>query len=249
MASRIVPSRATATASTSPRSGRSSRQNTGGGGTAVSALERARGMRAGALIEFCARHAIPVRPFHEQAAISSHTPEAKAKRSGHNHWTRRLGLAATEKLRLIQANAMADPEVRGRHTRSLASYQRENPSRHERQMMALLDSVGAVYQFQHPALTYILDFGFQDAMVAVELDGGRHSHPKRRAHDRKRDAALCAAGWTVLRVNAREVCRPVHLFAVLRYYVPDVQIPRGLYPAAKYTVLVRTPDNPDGRRV
>lgn len=52
----------------------------------------------------------------------------------------------------------------------------------------------------------VLDFAWPDAMLDLETDGDRdHLSPAARAGDRKRDAALRAVGWGVLRVSSADV--------------------------------------------
>lgn len=61
----------------------------------------------------------------------------------------------------------------------------------------------------HPrALGYELDFGFLAERVDVEVDGWTfHRSPASFEGDRRRDAALVAAGWAVLRFTWRQVNR------------------------------------------
>lgn len=56
---------------------------------------------------------------------------------------------------------------------------------------------------QHPIGRYRVDFAWPDVMVALEVDGWHHRSPEGAAHDARRDAALRAAGWLVLRVDDR----------------------------------------------
>jgi very-short-patch-repair endonuclease len=50
--------------------------------------------------------------------------------------------------------------------------------------------------------TYRLDLAYEAERVAVEMDGERwHSDREQRESDRRRDAALAAAGWLTLRFS------------------------------------------------
>ncbi|PWS36800.1 hypothetical protein DFH01_16865 [Falsiroseomonas bella] len=57
------------------------------------------------------------------------------------------------------------------------------------------DALGARFRRQHPVPPYVVDFACVEALVIVEVDGGQHGG----ARDARRDAALSAAGWLVLR--------------------------------------------------
>ena len=53
-----------------------------------------------------------------------------------------------------------------------------------------------------------LDAAWPEARLAVELDGAAfHGSPEQREHDLRRDAALAAAGWLVLRFSYRRLTR------------------------------------------
>jgi very-short-patch-repair endonuclease len=48
---------------------------------------------------------------------------------------------------------------------------------------------------------YKVDLADESMMLAIEVDGGSHCSLIRRAQDRKKEAALCSLGWTVLRFS------------------------------------------------
>lgn len=52
-----------------------------------------------------------------------------------------------------------------------------------------------------------VDFHWPRDRLVVEVDGDHHERPPTRRDDERRDAELRAAGWTVLRVTARELER------------------------------------------
>jgi hypothetical protein len=58
---------------------------------------------------------------------------------------------------------------------------------------------------QHRVGPYALDLSYPGVLLAVEHDGREHLTPERARRDLRRQAALTAAGWTVLRFPAREV--------------------------------------------
>lgn len=64
---------------------------------------------------------------------------------------------------------------------------------------------GLRFRRQHPIGPYILDFYCDDARLAVEIDGERHSESDRMVHDERRTAWLEAQGVRVLRIPARDV--------------------------------------------
>lgn len=52
---------------------------------------------------------------------------------------------------------------------------------------------------------YKLDIADPDRKIAVEVDGGSHYPLARQESDRRKDAFLRGAGWTVLRFSNQEV--------------------------------------------
>lgn len=48
---------------------------------------------------------------------------------------------------------------------------------------------------------YRIDLAFPDLMLAIEVDGSQHEESEHRAADARRDAALEALGWTVIRIR------------------------------------------------
>jgi hypothetical protein len=70
---------------------------------------------------------------------------------------------------------------------------------------------------QHPVGPYALDLSYPAVRLAVEYDGREHLTPERARHDLRRQAALTAAGWTVLRFGAWDVLnRPWWVAAEVR---------------------------------
>ena len=58
----------------------------------------------------------------------------------------------------------------------------------------------------HPVGPYVVDFAWPAHRVVVETDGwAAHGHRVAFERDRARDAALHAAGWTVVRFTWRQV--------------------------------------------
>lgn len=64
---------------------------------------------------------------------------------------------------------------------------------------------GLRFRRQHPIGPYILDFYCDDARLAVEIDGERHSEPDRMLHDERRAAWLADQNVRVIRIPARDV--------------------------------------------
>ena len=63
----------------------------------------------------------------------------------------------------------------------------------------------------------VLDIAFPEVLLAIEIDGWAwHSDPERFQHDRRRQNALVAAGWTVLRFTWADLIeRPEQVLATV----------------------------------
>jgi hypothetical protein len=79
-----------------------------------------------------------------------------------------------------------------------------------------------------------LDRGFEEEMVGVELDGTTyHDRPEQRERDRRRDAALAALGWLIVRLSYyRALHEPEAALAELRQVLAMRRRQFGLPPAA-----------------
>ena len=62
--------------------------------------------------------------------------------------------------------------------------------------------LGVKFRRQHPIGHYVADFACIEARLVIEVDGWTHAAP---GSDMRRDAALHAAGWRVLRFWNNEV--------------------------------------------
>lgn len=69
---------------------------------------------------------------------------------------------------------------------------------------------------QHPVGAYRLDLAYPELKLAIEYDGREHLTPKRARHDLRREAFLTATGWTVLRIPAATVFRPLATALLVR---------------------------------
>lgn len=83
-------------------------------------------------------------------------------------------------------------------------------SRLEDEVAEALEEIGVPFVRELPvyagAAVYYLDFAFPTALVAVEADGRRwHSDAIAFEGDRRRQNALTAAGWTILRITQAEL--------------------------------------------
>ena len=65
--------------------------------------------------------------------------------------------------------------------------------------------VGAAFRRQHQVGRFIVDFMCLSARLAVEVDGPVHDEADQRSRDVARNAALAAAGFTVLRYTNDQV--------------------------------------------
>ena len=84
------------------------------------------------------------------------------------------------------------------------------------------------YQFrrQRPVLNYIADFMCMELMLIIEVDGLTHHWEETSKKDHKRQQALEAAGFTILRFNDEDVLTDIN--AVLSFLEDwiDKQLPR-----------------------
>ena len=60
---------------------------------------------------------------------------------------------------------------------------------------------GFPFRRQRPVMNYIADFMCKELMLVIEVDGITHEDEKVVLNDERRQAALEAAGFTVLRFN------------------------------------------------
>ncbi|MGN6150318.1 MAG: endonuclease domain-containing protein [Rhizomicrobium sp.] len=68
-----------------------------------------------------------------------------------------------------------------------------------------LNARGYHFRRQAPMRGYFLDFVEHSGRVAIELDGSQHGFRQNIQHDRKRDDAIAAEGYLVLRFWNDEV--------------------------------------------
>jgi crossover junction endodeoxyribonuclease RuvC len=59
--------------------------------------------------------------------------------------------------------------------------------------------LGVKFRRQHPLNGYILDFACEERKLAIELDGGQHTHESNNIQDEKRTRTLATSGWRILR--------------------------------------------------
>ncbi len=99
--------------------------------------------------------------------------------------------------------------------RNFARHLRKRATDSERRLWRLLrDRRFADFKFrrQYPCGTYFLDFYCTRACLAVELDGGGHGFPDKRASDEERNRFLVGKGIKVLRFwnhQLRKQCETV----------------------------------------
>ena len=67
---------------------------------------------------------------------------------------------------------------------------------------------------QHPVAGYVVDFYCPEAKLIVEIDGEAHNRGDRPVRDAKREIALSALGFRILRLSAAEVLADVDAAAV-----------------------------------
>src|SRR5438105_4971809 len=74
------------------------------------------------------------------------------------------------------------------------------------------------YQFrrQRPVINYIADFMCKELMLVIEVDGLSHQDEKVILKDERKQAALEAAGFIVLRFNDHEVLNDIKNFMIIK---------------------------------
>ncbi len=87
----------------------------------------------------------------------------------------------------------------------LARYKRFSATRSEEWLWRRLSGskIGFAFRRQLVIGNHIVDFACTKVRLVVEVDGG--SHEGRARHDARRDRALGALGWHVLRIREEEV--------------------------------------------
>ncbi len=75
------------------------------------------------------------------------------------------------------------------------------------QRLRALKCQGHHFRRQAPIETYIVDFACHGSRLVIELDGSQHAAPEHARRDERRDAALSAAGFRVLRVWNTDIDR------------------------------------------
>ena len=83
------------------------------------------------------------------------------------------------------------------------------PSYPEKYFMEVLASRCISYEYNRPFGNYNIDFAICDKMIALEIDGQQHLVERQRQSDRKKDASLSSAGWTVYRIPWSSPCTPI----------------------------------------
>jgi very-short-patch-repair endonuclease len=92
----------------------------------------------------------------------------------------------------------------------LRSFARENRTQQSAAEGAVWSMVrgrrlGAKVRRQHPVPPFIADFACVEARLILEVDGLSHRTDEAAAYDERREAALSALGWRVLRLDERYV--------------------------------------------
>lgn len=78
------------------------------------------------------------------------------------------------------------------------------PSPLEREARKALIDTGWKFVEEYELKTFRFDFAIERLRLLIEVDSKRwHSHPSRRARDRRKEAAARAEGWEVARVTTK----------------------------------------------
>ena len=98
------------------------------------------------------------------------------------------------------------------NTRDAARLLRSNLTPAEQRLWSVLrrrQLAGLRFRRQHVIGRFIADFYCPEARLVIEVDGGIHSSPEQRMHDRERDTVFAALGLIVCRVTNDDVFRDV----------------------------------------
>ena len=94
----------------------------------------------------------------------------------------------------------------GQKTRTARRLRRaaNSPEQRAWQTLRQLRGEGLPVRRQHPIGPYVVDFAIVAERLVIEIDGGAHGIPGRADSDLRREAALEASGWQVIRFTAQE---------------------------------------------
>jgi very-short-patch-repair endonuclease len=135
-------------------------------------------------------------------------PAIRAEREANIHAANTAELSA--KKAAGQATRWAQASKEERLTRTAAMRRASglvHPTRIERTVSALLDALGVAYIAQHQIGSYTVDFFVPSRNLVIEADG-HYWHVKKPGAaeaDAKRDAALTALGYRVLRLPEQDI--------------------------------------------
>jgi len=127
---------------------------------------------------------------------------------------------------------------RSRHKSGLARQFRKNPTDAERKLWSRLRGKrlgGIKFRRQQPLGSYIADFYCSAAKMIIEIDGGQHGEPARRAHDAMRTQFLEAQGYSVLRFTNCEVMRETERVLDVIWHAVQIRVlspPRSAFRAS-----------------
>jgi very-short-patch-repair endonuclease len=89
------------------------------------------------------------------------------------------------------------------------------------------------YQFrrERPVLQYIADFMCMDLKLVIEVDGLTHQWEERVEKDKKKDADLRAAGFTILRFDDEEVLSKMSwVMEQIEYTIEQLEKSKNIHP-------------------
>ena len=93
---------------------------------------------------------------------------------------------------------------------------------------------GFVFRRQRPVLDYIADFMCKELFLIIEVDGITHSYETVTKKDRKRQADLEQAGFTVIRFTDEEVLNSISsVNAVIEDHVTKIMKEKGITPKVR----------------
>ena len=81
---------------------------------------------------------------------------------------------------------------------------------------------GLKFRRQVPLEPYIVDFLCFDRKLIIEIDGDSHYEPGAQEYDEKREAYLCAQGFTVLRLGNMETVQDIEAVLAKLRQVLDI---------------------------
>jgi very-short-patch-repair endonuclease len=107
-----------------------------------------------------------------------------------------------EKLRAAAQQRIANGTHNGWSTRN-----KLKPSFPEKVVIGILEELGFVLERELKVGKWFIDFADVKRKIAIEIDGGQHKLPERKASDANKDIYLISQGWQVHRIPWKKLTK------------------------------------------